>query len=366
MNSQNIFKFYGSKLDLRLDSSEFYDYELGKVDADFDSDVIDFDNEITYSSLVIDSDCLSTDLDTIKPWVVEINEDYTGYTCDFLVRKRTEHGWTLDFVFNREDLPWVSGSTFYYWGISGETEPDYYLDNNLSFSFTTDGRIKWESYRYSGYCDSTSGYTETSYISSGQTDVLCTTGTSEDFNITITFKRNYKYSGCSITNEGGSNDLITGYTVTNPYDVITGATEEFELIEVLNKNWNSEKDRRLGTLKIYLNGKPIYKLKNWEEIVPSTRNSTNPIVQSWGGGTLYSGNLHSGTTEFNMKRVLYFEEPLNYPNIFHHYKVSTAPLYNIIECNGDCIQNITFMSGTGVLTEEGDYLMTEDNNILVY
>jgi hypothetical protein len=27
MNSQNILKFYGSKLDIKLDSSEFYDYE---------------------------------------------------------------------------------------------------------------------------------------------------------------------------------------------------------------------------------------------------------------------------------------------------------------------------------------------------
>ena len=28
MNSQNILKFYGTRLDAKLDSSEFYDYEI--------------------------------------------------------------------------------------------------------------------------------------------------------------------------------------------------------------------------------------------------------------------------------------------------------------------------------------------------
>ena len=65
-----------------------------------------------------------------------------------------------------------------------------FCDNNLSFSFTDDGRIAWKTIRYTGYCETISGYTTESYISSGQTGVLCSGGTSNDFNITITFKRN--------------------------------------------------------------------------------------------------------------------------------------------------------------------------------
>jgi hypothetical protein len=54
MNSQNILKFYGSKLDIKLDSSEFYDYELSKVAGDYDTDVLDLGTPITYTGLTID------------------------------------------------------------------------------------------------------------------------------------------------------------------------------------------------------------------------------------------------------------------------------------------------------------------------
>lgn len=367
MNTQNILKFYGSKLDLKLDSSEFYDYELGKTELDYDAAVIDFDNEITYSSLVIDSSCLAGgDIDGIKPWQVNIGENYTGDTCDFTVRRRTEMGWTLDFVINRENIAWSGGSTFYYWGILDETDSKNYLDNNLSFSFTNDGRVKWEKYHYSGYCHTTSGYTETSYIASGQTGVLCSGGTSDDFNLTITFNRNSRYEDCFIKNKGGENEYITGYTVNNSIDTLTGATEDYELIDVLSERWFSERSNRLGTLQIYLNGVRIYKLKNWEEVVPSERLSGGTMAQIWGGGTSGSGNLHTGTTQFNVKRVKYFEEPLNFPNIKHHYLVSTKPIYSIIECTEDCVNTISIYSGVGILTEDGYYIYTEDNNVVVY
>jgi hypothetical protein len=367
MNTQNILKYWGSKLDVKLDYSEFYDYELYKIDGDLDLDVIDYTKEITYSSLVIDSSCLDTSVNNIKPWEIEINSQYTHIdSCDFTVRRRTERGWTLDFIFNRDNLPWSGGSTFYYWGIKDETDPLNYLDNNLSFSFTNDGRIQWKSHRYSGFCETVSGYTEIDYISSGQTEVLCTSGTSEDFNITVTFKRNNEYTDCDILNSGGSNDLITGWTVTNPYEVLTGATEDYTIVEVLNKKWNSERNNRLGTLKIYLNGKPIYKLNDWEEIIPSVRNSANPIVQVFGGGTSGVDNLHTGTTEFNLLRVKYFEDFLIYPNIKHHYIVSTKPYYNIIECGQICEDNLSVFSFEGILSENSSYLLTENNNVLQY
>jgi hypothetical protein len=366
MNSQNILRYWGQRLKLRLDSSQFYDYEFGTSEIDFDTDVLDFNNQITYTGLTIDSSCLDVTLDSIKPWSINITEPYTGNTCDFTIRKRTEYGWTLDFVFNRETLPWTSGSTFYYWGIENETNERFYLDNNLSFSFTDDGRIKWESYHISGYCETTSGYTELNYIASGQTNVLCSGGTSNDFDITIVFKRNNYLDNCDILNRGGSNDYITGWTVTNPIDVITGATEEYTIIETLNKNWLSERDYRLGTLKIYLNGRLIYKVKDWEEVVPSVRGSDNNIVQIWGGGTSGSTNIHTGTTEFNLKQIKYFEEPLGYPNIKHYYKTEIIPYYNVNECQDECINIIMQFSEFAIMTELDEIILTEDNNILVY
>lgn len=358
MNSQNIKKFYGSKLDLKLDSSEFYDFELSN-DTNYNSDVLDLTNEIIYTGLTIDSSCYSgfTNL-----WVLPINELYSEYDCDFKIKKRTEKGWTLDFVFNRNNILWSGGSTFYYWGISGETIESNYADNNLSFKFTTDGRIKWDSYRYSGYCDTISGYTQSYYISSGQTPILCSGGTSSDFNITITFERYEYYQDCDIENKGGINGLIrdsytipytgntgstttqitTGYTITNTLkDWISGGTITNEYIEILNKKWSDEKQKRLGTLKIFHNGKRIYKLENWEEIIPSLRESENELIQKWGGGTIGYNNIHTGTTLFQIKKVKYFEEPLDFVHVKHHYLTSIKPNYLINECTSNCIDNVS-------------------------
>jgi len=337
MNSQNILKFYGSKLDISLDSSEYYDYEISKVESDYDLKVLDFSTPITYISKIIDSVCLNT---FNTPWEIPIDTEYTFNNCDFNVRRRTEKGWTLNFIFNRQNYSWISGGTFFYLGLKNEFEPKNYLDNNLSFSFTDDRKIKWTSIHYSGYCSINSGYTETYYTLSGQTPSLCVSGTSRDFNITITFERNKKLTDCNLSNDGGQNDLITGRTVTNVLNVMTGATENFYLIESLNKKWMLARNERLGTLKIYLNGRPIYKLKNWEEVIPSQRNSSNNLVQIWGGGTNGSGNVHNKLMRFNLKKIQYFEEPLEFIYVKHNYLSSIKPNYNIVECGDNCEDNV--------------------------
>jgi hypothetical protein len=389
MANQNILNFYGTKLDLKVDYSELYDFELCKVTNDYDISLLDLSTPISHTGLTFNSQCITGDtLDNLKSLVFLIGTGQTGNTCETIVRRRTEKGWTLDFVLNRDSNPWSGGTTFYYWGISGETNQSYYADNNLSFSFTNDGRVKWESYRYSGVCHTTSGYTESYYISSGQTPVLCTSGTLLDFNLTIVFERNNQYIDCEIENYGGWNDLIrgphpipytgetgttstqilTGYTITTSVkDWLTGATINEEFVEELNKKWSNERYNRLGTLKIYLNGKVIYKLKDWEEIIPSYRKSENEIVQVFGGGTTGYNNIHTGNTQFNMLQVKYFEEPLKFPYVRHHYLTSIKPNYNISECNNPCVETgISGYSNVGLLTELGDYILTEDNNIIVY
>jgi len=54
MNRQNILNYYGSKLDLKLDSSELYDYQLTTNEVDYDTDVLDLSTSIVYPSLIID------------------------------------------------------------------------------------------------------------------------------------------------------------------------------------------------------------------------------------------------------------------------------------------------------------------------
>ena len=363
MNGQNILNYYGSKLDLKLDSSELYDYQLTTNEVDYDTNLLQT-GSITYTGLTIDSSCLDVNLNDQKPWVVPVNTQYTGDTCDFKVRRRTERGWTLDFIFNRENIAWSGGTVFYYLGTDGDTINTNYLDNNLTFGFTSSGTIFWSAFHYSGYC-TTTGYTETNYVGNGQTPVLCVTGNTSDFNLTIVFNRYKEFDNCDLDNMGGFNDLIqgphavpfsvdpttgntavtstqiaTGYTITTDiHDWITGATITTQYIEELNKKWADERDRRLGDLNFYLNGNLIYTEKNWEEIIPSYRDNQN-MVQYWGGGYSYS---HFGPTQytcgFNIKSAKYYEEPLDFVHVKHNFNTRLND-YDFEICGPSCVDEV--------------------------
>lgn len=454
MNSQNILKFYGTRLDATLDSSEFYDYEITKVDNDYDIDVLNLYKPIVYESLKInqnltdlqcqknlinltednisdlisgyvysglvmtlnyddftnhfgvnykniildsnrykftlingkthyfkigsynlaypDSNALTgytkpqlisgftTDvyksrkniinsnacsplapIQVVKPWAYDFNQGQGTDNCTPTLARRTEKGWTLDFIFNRNNLSWASGGIFYYWGVRGTNDISDYADNNLSFGFTSDGRIKWSAYRYSGACVN-GEYSESYYLSSGQTPTLCTTDATKDFNITITFDRYKHYDRCDIENDGGFNDMI-GFR-TSPYQNIevTAVTSTqltvWDPAESLSQKWADERQRRLGTLKIYLNGRPIYKLENWEEVIPSTR-GIQPFIQSWGAGTGLMGNIHNGICCFKMKKVKYYEEPLDFVHVRHDF-LNILEHYDFHICGLDCVDDI--------------------------
>jgi hypothetical protein len=478
MNRQNILNFYGSKLDLKLDSSELYDYQLTTNEVDYDTDVLDLSTPITYSALTInqtllDASCsrntitlieydnsvndsdyiysgltltlnynnfisrfgspyrytiLNNDIYTYtgitgeihyfriggfnntlnisgltpntesqiisgfstnlidcssklangsnccpvppilnnKPWVYKIDEGSGNNNCSPIVRRRTEKGWTLDFVFNREGLSWSSGNIFYYLGVLGDTNStNNYLDNNLSFRFTNDGKVKWVAHHYSGSCDASSGYRQSNYIATGQTPTLCVTNNTKDFNLTIVFNRYKELTGCDIDNIGGFNDLIQGphavefvkpltgvtamtstqivegYTITNTIeDWITGGTITTEYVEKLNKKWSDERDSRLGDLKFYLNGNLIHTEENWEEIIPSYRDNQE-IAQSWGGGRDYL-TFWSPTQSvccFNMVSIKYYEEPLDFVHVKHNFRTRLND-FDFEICNEPCVDDV--------------------------
>ena len=46
MNRQNILNFYGSRLELKLDSSELYDFELSKTQGDYDDAKDHFEDDL--------------------------------------------------------------------------------------------------------------------------------------------------------------------------------------------------------------------------------------------------------------------------------------------------------------------------------
>jgi len=304
MRTQNILNFYGEKFDLKLDNSEFYDYQLTNLN-DYEKDILDFSTPKNYLSLLFDSSCLINPLDEYKPLIFEIEKEIILDDCNFTIQSRTEKGWTLDFVFNRGDISWYNNNVFYYWGIENENNLLNYADNNLSFSFTSEGEIMWEKISYSGYCETDLTFTPTFYHQNGKTPPLCINDLTQDFNITITFKRYNELKDCEFLNDGGLNDLITEYTVTNPLNVLSGSTPNYNVVQELNQNWLKQKNMRSGVLKIFHNGVPIYEIENWEEIIPSKRNTQNSLVQIWGGGTNISENFNIESTYFSIKSLKY-------------------------------------------------------------
>lgn len=477
MNTQNILGYYGTKLDLKLDHSEFYDYELAKNEGDYNTEIFKT-TPITYGSLKISDSLSNSSCDrttiTLNEYDNRINDssypysgltvtldydNFTDYIGDFykytilnndvyvfsgitnethyftigsyngqidintlmgeneeeillgfsknylkctsklsgsrnccpitpkldnkpwayqflqqdsdcdepIIRRRTEKGWTLDFIFNRESQPWSNGSVFYYFGTRGSNDPYEYADSNLSFKFTSDGRIQWTAIRYSNEC-TVNGTSEDFTIETGTTPRLCTTGDTKDFNITIVFDRYNRLEDCDIENDGGWNDMLG--TRISPYsdNTVTAVTStQITTVETqyeeLNKKWYNERNYRLGTLKIYLNGRPIYKIGGWEEVVPSNR-GVQPFIQSWGGGP----NLipqHSGTCCFNMKSIKYYEEPLDFIHVRHNF-LTRQGQYDFFVCGGNCEDDLIGFVTDGLLTEDGVIIISETNDIVTY
>jgi len=277
------------------------------------------------------------------PYVIITNEGGGIDNCENYIQRRTPKGWTLDFVFNKNGETNWTESVFWFTGVRDEYEVENFADNGISFRFTDEGKISWTSYRYSGYCD-ISGFTELYYIDSGITkNALCPDGTSDDFNITITFERNNVYEDdCDLANEGGWNDLIVS---------ISGDTTER-----LNIKWTNERNKRLGTLKLYHNGRPleievpispisnfrnlpVYKVKNFEEIVLSDR-GFQPFTHVVGGGVTGSGGIHNSVCCYSIKYAAYFEDYLKPLDVRQRYLTTTKTAFDINECWDPCEDNI--------------------------
>ena len=318
-----------------------------EIISGFSTSIISCTNQLVFSG----NCCPTQVVKSNSPWVYYTNEGGGADNCSPFINRRPEQGWTIDFVFNKNNLPWAN-SVFFYMGVRDEYDPSNYGDNNLSFSFTSDGRIKWQSYRYSGYCNTITGYTEMYYIDSGQTLPLCPNGTTNDFNITMSFERYYTYTDCEILNEGGWNDLIhTGITSSSGSTIVPDTK-----VEQLSYNWLRERNKRLGTLKIYHNGRPmeiddthssipnfrnvpVYKFKNWEEIVLSDR-GFQPFINTVGGGVSGIGNLHNSTCCYIIKNVAYFDGVIKFSDIRNRYISTIKTQFNITECWEGCVDDI--------------------------
>jgi hypothetical protein len=129
------------------------------------------------------------------------------------------------------------------------------------------------------------------------------------FMVSVVWERYTYLDECDLWYRGGLGDITKKENVESlannsmslimpPYSN-NKKEEEFVDIVNLNSKWIEDKKFRNGRLKIYVNGKKLYTIENFEEVIPRPLNTekekqlTVPFNISWGGGTQ---GLHENLT----------------------------------------------------------------------
>ena len=260
----------------------------------------------------------------------------------------------------------------------------------------------------------TTGYTVQNYCSTNGVLDYCSDRNPYFLNlehwllVDCVWERNQYFDECDLYYRGGlgtiSDTLYVNSLSNNTVLLIeppithTGSTpaEQVEIVN-LNEKWLTEKDYRLGSLKIYVNGKLFYVINGFEEIIPRALNTEKekqlgvPFNISWGGGTQglresltlssctdsttyqqdpevmpnetlsgtslsalttnifiepnFAGSFDGGISQFRM-----YTEPLTYPEIVHNFDILKNK-FNLFElrcpdCSRQLINDIGY-SGNG-------------------
>jgi len=177
------------------------------------------------------------------------------------------------------------------------------------------------------------------------------------FQVDVVWTRYTNFDFCDLKYLGGLGDIteikyldsLANNSVSLIEPPLTHKGKDGETIEIvqLNKKWLDENKNRLGRLKIYVNGKPIYVLENFEEIIPRALNTDKerqlavPFNISWGGGTQ---SLHENLTFSSCTGLTdnYIQDPELFPN-----NILSATTFNKLKTNILLEQNFggTFEGG---------------------
>jgi hypothetical protein len=135
--------------------------------------------------------------------------------------------------------------------------------------------------------------------------------------MSIVFERKDYIENCDLLNFGGlgsvrkklyQSQIEDNYSnLIQPPQTHSGETHENKkIVTSLNSKWLSEKNERIGSLKIYVNGYLLITIENFEEIIPRELRTEKekqigvPFNISWGGGTQ---GLRESIIPFNTETV---------------------------------------------------------------
>lgn len=229
-----------------------------------------------------------------------------------------------------------------------ETDPLFdVMSNNISFKLCGDVKnpqIGVKVLRFTGGCETTgtcvtgktyvTGYTIDEYCSPPiypYCEIVNPDFLNEEhwFLVNVTWERYSWFDFCDLKFYGGLFDItkfeylesLANNSVELIRPPLTHNDKSGELIELVNLNetWLEEKKYRLGRLKIYVNGKKIYTIEDFEEVIPrglftdKEKQIGVPFNVSWGGGTQ---GLHENLTFSSCSALTsnYIQDPECLPN----------------------------------------------------
>jgi hypothetical protein len=229
-----------------------------------------------------------------------------------------------------------------------ETDPLFdVMSNNISFKLCGDiknPQIGVKVLRFTGGCETTgtcvtgktyvTGYTIDEYCSPPiypYCEIVNPDFLNEEhwFLVNVTWERYSWFDFCDLKFYGGLFDItkfeylesLANNSVELIRPPLTHNNKSGELIELVNLNetWLDEKKYRLGRLKIYVNGKKIYTIEDFEEVIPrglftdKEKQIGVPFNMSWGGGTQ---GLHENLTFSSCSALTsnYIQDPECLPN----------------------------------------------------
>jgi hypothetical protein len=221
------------------------------------------------------------------------------------------------------------------------------MSNNISFKLCGDPRnpqIGVKVLRFTGGCETTgtcvtgqtyiTGYTIDEYCSPPiypYCEIINPAFLDEEhwFLVNVVWERYSWFDFCDLKFYRGLGDItkfeFLDSLANNSTELIkpplTHLDKDGEKIELVNLNdiWLNEKKYRLGRLKIYVNGKKIYTIEDFEEVIPrglltdKEKQIGVPFNISWGGGTQ---GLHENLTFSSCSDLTsnYIQDPECLPN----------------------------------------------------
>jgi hypothetical protein len=262
-----------------------------------------------------------------------------------------------------------------------------------------------------------SGYTIEEYCSTNKIFDYCAEENPDYLNkehwfqVDCVWERNNFYDDADIEKFGGLGSITNDTYVLPDLELINtsgktpGYCDQSVTVLGINEAWIVEKDFRLGSLKIYINGRLFFVINGFEEVIPRALHTEKekqigaPFNISWGGGTQglreslsfsagttdyvqvpqvmpdwllenssYSGlttdillePTFAGTFDGAISQFRMYTKPISYPEVVHNFELNVNKFnmfnHRCPSCDDTLVNDISFTVSDNTIIFDSDLL----------